>query len=143
MMRRGSHKPLCLAEDVFRVLSSLQVGDPVPVNILIHDYVNDGIPAWVVAEREESGVLIMLTLIDESGTSCHRTAIDVFTCPAKTLGGRLYQYYPGCVHARNMFADIRQHARAMCDYWQEPRSALDPKQTRSKTDVRDFWLREN
>ncbi|BCL83142.1 hypothetical protein ccbrp13_56070 [Ktedonobacteria bacterium brp13] len=118
MQARADNKPLSDARAIHGVLASLKLGERVPLNILINDYANGGIPEWTVCEREEDGHYAILTLTDESNIHYpNKAALDIFTCPDKTLGGRLYQWFPGCIHARNMFGDIRQHARAMCDRW--------------------------
>jgi hypothetical protein len=125
-MKRSQVRPLFTADAIHAVLSGLQVGDLVPVDIFICDYVDDEIPCWKVAEREECAMLVSFTLVDVTtyhlrileGTyqfvECW-VACDVMSCQTKVLAGPLYTYYAGCEHARNMLADIRQHARQMAE----------------------------
>jgi hypothetical protein len=130
MMLRAHHKPLSDARAIHNVLASLQVGDPVPANILVLDYQDWTIPPWTVREREDHDILIILTVVDESNFK--PVGLDICTCPAKTLAsGKPFQYFPGCEHCRNMLTDMRQHARSMADTWNK---------TPRKQDVSLFWL---
>jgi hypothetical protein len=114
--------PLYKASEIHAVLVALAVGDLVPHQVLINDYKSGIIPAWSVAEREESGILTVLTLIDlntqksdvfsQGSAYC---AYDVFTAPERVLAGPMYLYFPGCIHARNQLGDIRQDARVMAE----------------------------
>lgn len=116
-MKRTQVKPLSEPADIYQVLSQLQIGQQVPPEVLIADYKNGDIPPWTVREIERSNCLI-LTVIDPTARRDATlfepelvVAREVFTLPTKTLAGPFYMYHPGCIHARNMLADIRQHAR--------------------------------
>lgn len=114
-MNRINLVPLRTAKEVYDVLVALNVGDVVPPEIYIRDYRNGDIPAWIIREREGDGqICTVLTLVDESIAGRH-VGMEVITCPAKTLGGVLYRYFPGCIKARHSFGDIRQHARQIAD----------------------------
>lgn len=122
LLKRSQVQPLHLPEDIYTVLSGLQIGQQVPAQVLIYDLNDGSIPSWEVAEIEQAGgLLLIMTVVDRSATwqplglpVCF-VATDVFTLPTKTLAGLIYGYYPGCEHARNMLADIRQYARQIVD----------------------------
>lgn len=121
-IKRSQVMPLHEPANIYAVLSQLAIGQPVPANVLIADYKDGSIPTWTVREIEPHGNLLILTVCDETEQSqatlfeqAHCVARDVFTMPTKTLAGPFYGYYPGCEHARNMLADIRQHARQIVD----------------------------
>jgi hypothetical protein len=122
MITRSQIRPLHQPADIYVALARLVVGDPVPLEVYIADYRDDAIPPWVVREIEISDSLLILTVCDESEwhaptlwAPSYCVARDVFTQPTKTHAGPLYGYYPGCVHGRNMLADIRQHARQIAN----------------------------
>lgn len=129
-LKRTQVLPLHEPPDIYAVLSRLEIGQQVPANVLICDYTNGVIPPWTVREIQKGGgELLILTVCDESEphqdkqeqatlwdvTPDYWPARDVFTLSTKTLAGPLYGWHPGCVHARDMLADIRQHARQIVD----------------------------
>lgn len=121
-LTRAQVRPLHEPPDIYAALIGLKIGEPVPPHIYITDYKDDSIPPWTVAEIERHGSLLILTVIDPTARKQETlfepeifVACDVFTQATKTLAGPFYGYYPGCEHARNMLADIRQHARQLVD----------------------------
>lgn len=123
-LKRAQVLPLHLPEDMYQVLSHLEIGQRVPAQVLITDYKDGAIPPWIVREIEHcDGSMLILTACDESliyqatlFEPEHCTAMDVFTLPTKTLAGPFYGYAgPGCEHARNPLTNIRQHARQIVD----------------------------
>ena|SRR5579885_445044 len=122
IVKRSQVLPLAIPADIYTALACLRVGDPVPPQVYIADYQDDSIPPWTVREIEPHDRLLILTVCDERAPvqatlfePAHVVARDIFTMPTKTLAGPLYSYYPGCVHARNPLADIRQQARQIVD----------------------------
>lgn len=120
--KRRDMWPLYLPEDIYAVLSCLKTGEPVPPTVFISDYKDGSIPPWTVVEIDRHGSALVLTIIDPTApiretlfTPSLTVGCDIFTLPTKTLAGPLYGYHPGCVHARNPLADIRQHARQFVD----------------------------
>lgn len=117
-MNRRDCMPLSQASAIHEVLSHLEIGDVIPQEIYIRDYKRGGIPTWIVREREVTGLVVDLVVVDESLPHKH-IAMVVLSAPAKTLGGQLFQYFPGCGQARNMFADIRQRGRQISENMEE------------------------
>jgi hypothetical protein len=113
-MHRHDYKPLSEGSAIYEVLSKLDVGDTVPPQIYIRDFRRGGIPAWIVREKSVSGPVTDLVVCDE-GLPHKTIAMVVLTCQRTTLGGRLFQYFPGCDQARQMFGDIRQDARQIAE----------------------------
>jgi hypothetical protein len=120
-MRRAECVPLYRSEDIYKMIVLLHVGAIIPPQVYIQDYADGQIPEWRIAEREPIGVeSFILTLVD---SATQRTRMpegdssfvghDVIFMPTRTLGGHNYLYFPGCVHARHMFGDIRQHGRCI------------------------------
>lgn len=121
-LKRSQVIPLHEPANIYAVLSQLTIGERIPSCVYITDYKDGTIPPWTVREIEKHGNLLILTVCDETEQKqatlfeqAHCVARDVFTMPTKTLAGPFYGYYPGCEHARNMLADIRQHARQIVD----------------------------
>jgi hypothetical protein len=111
-MNRWDCVPLHEASAIHAVLVGLFTHDVVPPEIYISDYENGEVPQWEVVEREEHGILTILTLIDKIQPLA---GVEVFACATKILAGPHYRYSPGCVKARNPLCDIRQNARQMAD----------------------------
>lgn len=125
-LKRSLVIPLHLPEDIYRVLSSLEIGAPVPPQIYICDYKDGTIPPWTVAEiQERGGAYRILTVVDPTSEQqttlldpVRMVAVDVFTLPTKTLRGPFWTWFEGCpadAHVRNPLADCRQHARQIVD----------------------------
>jgi hypothetical protein len=121
LMMRSDHLPLYRSEDIYKMVAQLEIGVTIPLQIYIQDYADGQIPEWRIAEREDiGGQHFILTLID---VATQRTRMpegdssyvghDVIFMPTRTLGGHNYLYFPGCIHARHMFGDIRQHGRCI------------------------------
>lgn len=117
-MKRSDVRTLDQAPEIYAVLSVLKPGDDVPACVYIADYADtDEIPAWQVREIEVIGLYRILTIID---SSTRKTRLDgtvaalaheVFTAPGKSLRAPLYLWSKNGNHRRDMYADIRQHAR--------------------------------
>jgi hypothetical protein len=129
-MKRSQVLPLASAADIYAVLVHLHAGEFVPPQVYIRDYQDGTIPPWMIREIEAHDRLLIVTVCDEQApvqatlfAPAHLVARDIFTMPTKTLAGPLYGYYPGCVHARNPLADIRQYARQIVDYAQKKEAA--------------------
>lgn len=125
MQARHDHKPLWTAGDIYQALAGLVEGDIIPASVYIHDYANGGIPEWTIRERQESGILTILTLIDPATPHKNRpelapgvtgyAALELFLAPERVLTGPVYLYYPGCVRARTKLSDARQEARRIAE----------------------------
>jgi hypothetical protein len=116
IMNRSDHKPLDQPEEIYAILSSLAINEPIPPQVRIYDYDDGTIPSWRLYERECDHLLQVLTLIDESTIvedlfGMTAIAVEVFACSTKILAAPIYKYSPGCTKRRDRLGDIRQHAR--------------------------------
>ena len=117
---REEIKVLTTAEAVYRVLSSLHLGELVPVQCYILNYKEGTIPPWQVHEREQEDVLIALVLINQDSLKQvtqiappQWVARQVLALPNKILATPPYVLGLEGAGPRPMLCDLVQHARAV------------------------------
>ncbi|GCE49213.1 hypothetical protein EI42_05984 [Thermosporothrix hazakensis] len=119
--KRAKIPPLARAEEIYRELARLKVGDSVPSKIYICDYTTREIPPWKVVRLETLMKAIKLTVVDPESRKQDLIqqswiALDIFALPTKTLATPLYTYREGASpHCSNMLRDIRQRARQLAE----------------------------
>lgn len=121
LRKRSQVRPLDHAAAIWDVLSRLPIGSEVPFQVRILDYENGEIPVWIVKEREECGIVQILTVLDRATLATNWSgieeglAVEVFISPYKALIAPVYKWFPGCEKRRDKLGDFRQHARQMND----------------------------
>jgi hypothetical protein len=117
LSRRCEIPPFYDESSIYATVAHLQIGEMLPEQVFISDYADGFIPRWQLAERDGC----MYTLIDvDTLHSAHYAercyvGVDVVFLPTRCLCGRHYTWFPGCVHARHMFGDVRQEARKIAE----------------------------